>query len=236
MPPAASPRLFDCPSVFPAHPGAGNAPRVHQPGHAGLAWPRRYPPASHLVRQPHGGNGHTQESFNGKPRDAHSKPRDLLHPPRGPGPSVEGRPLTDNPTPSPQPPRYCPRAPETTTPAPAGPITPNQPQPTQRLTPPHRHNPPHKHQGGPRPRPSSRPSRGRNVGSCSLACSSQATDARPGTGGEPSTGARQSSGLNSHRFDILEPWCTVSVCRCEFLLGVFLSLCPCSRFGGTAFS
>lgn len=49
--------------------------------------------------------------------------------------------------------------------------------------------------GGLRPRPPSRPSRGRHVGFCSRACFSQAAAERPGTGGEPSAGASQSIGL-----------------------------------------
>ena len=79
--------LPDCPQVFPAHPGAGNAPRLHQPGRAGLARPRpvtRPPP--HLARQPQEGNSYTREGLNDKPRDEPHKPRDLLHPPGSPGP------------------------------------------------------------------------------------------------------------------------------------------------------
>ena len=37
---------------FPRTRAPATRPRVHQPGRAGPAWPRRYPPALHLARQP----------------------------------------------------------------------------------------------------------------------------------------------------------------------------------------
>lgn len=49
-------------------------PRVHQPGRAGLAWPRRYPSAPSPGPAAPQANGHIRESFNGKLRDEPHRP------------------------------------------------------------------------------------------------------------------------------------------------------------------
>ena len=61
--------LHSLTELFVAHgsPARGQSPRVHQPGRAGPAWPRRCPPALTWPGNPWE-NGYV-ESFNGKPRD-----------------------------------------------------------------------------------------------------------------------------------------------------------------------
>ena len=77
------------PQVFPAHPGRGQWPRVHQPGRVGtrplFTWPG----------SPRKGTATSDRASTASPGDRPHRPRDLLHPPGSPGPG-RGRRQTNN--------------------------------------------------------------------------------------------------------------------------------------------
>ena len=126
-------------------------PRAHQPGRAGLAWPRRYPPAPSPGpaapgrEQPHPRELQRQTAATGY------TDREILYTPREAQVLIEGWRQTSNQLRPHNPLRYRPPPPQTTTPTPTRPPT---PQPT--TTPNNTHTTPptprarHKHQGRPR--------------------------------------------------------------------------------------
>ena len=123
----------------PAHPRADNAPRVHQPGRAEMAWPRRSPvrsspgPAAPGRERLHP-RGLQRQAAGRATQAARSSTR-----PRKPRPrSRAGARTTTSPAPT-NPLGYRPPPPGTTIPVPAYPAAPrtNQPQPETTATPQH---------------------------------------------------------------------------------------------------
>ena len=87
---------------FPAHPGAGNAPRAHQPGRAGPAKPRPVTrPPLHLPRQPQKRERqHPREPPTANPDDRPHRPRDpTLRETPTPDQEPAPHPTTHTPTP-----------------------------------------------------------------------------------------------------------------------------------------